>query len=234
MEAQTCSARISDLLLSHSRRSRTRRVLVICSVALVLLLLLFSVQRGLSSSAYVEDYHPSRGRYLERGGKEALFNKIRAHDDFNNIPRHLDIEISDGRRERDGEKESIFGDAPGARPCNCSTHGQQRLRRTSLYPLWSFKDDVRGPSSFTMIILAYNRSDLLLRLLNHYSAMPHLETIVVVWNSRETTTPREEWKRLGPHPVDVKFKVQPENRLRNRLQIFDEIKSSGKSCFMWE
>ena len=230
MEAQTCSARISDLLLSHSRRSRTRRVLVICSVALVLLLLLlFSVQRGLSSSAYVEDYHPSRGRYLERSGKEKFFNKIRAHDDFNNIPRHLDSERSGGRRELDGEKESVFGDAPGARPCNCSAHGRQRLRRTSTYPLWSFKDDVRGSSTFAMMILAYNRSDLLLRLLNHYSAMPHLETIVVVWNSGETTPPREEWERLGPHPVDVKFKVQPENRLRNRLQIFDEIKSSGKS-----
>lgn len=76
---------------------------------------------------------------------------------------------------------------------------------------------------FTIVIQTYNRTDLLLKLLNHYQAMPHLQKIIIVWNNVGEQTPQKLWDSLGPHPVEVIFKEQSTNRMRNRLQPFPEI-----------
>ncbi|TMS09561.1 Exostosin-like 2 [Larimichthys crocea] len=76
---------------------------------------------------------------------------------------------------------------------------------------------------FTIIIQTYNRTDILLKLLNHYQAMPHLQRIIIVWNNIGEQTPLKLWNSLGPHPVPVVFKEQSSNRMRNRLQPFPEI-----------
>ena len=222
-------ARISDLLTSSSRRSwtRSRRPFILASLIFVflVLLLVLSIHRGFSTAVRAEAYHPSQGRYLHGNGNRQgahIFNKVRSHDE---LLRRFNREKSAALRERkEGGESTVIGNA-STLPCNCTDHDKKHHKPLSrLYPLTSFQE---GSLTFAIVILAYNRSDLLLRLLNHYSAMPHLETIVVVWNSQEATPPREEWEHLGPHPVQVEFKVQLENRLRNRLQLFYEIKSSG-------
>ncbi|KAJ8274012.1 hypothetical protein COCON_G00086370 [Conger conger] len=76
---------------------------------------------------------------------------------------------------------------------------------------------------FTIIMQTYNRTDVLLRLLNHYQALPLLRRILVVWNNVGQPPPRALWDSLGPHPVPVLFKEQSANRMRNRLQPFSEI-----------
>lgn len=76
---------------------------------------------------------------------------------------------------------------------------------------------------FTIIIQTYNRTDILLKLLNHYQAVPHLQQIIIVWNNVGEQTPQKLWSSLGPHPVPVVFKEQSTNRMRNRLQPFPEI-----------
>ncbi|XP_070700487.1 exostosin-like 2 [Pempheris klunzingeri] len=76
---------------------------------------------------------------------------------------------------------------------------------------------------FTIIIQTYNRTDILLKLLNHYQAVPHLRRIIIVWNNIAEQTPLKLWNSLGPHPVPVVFKVQTSNQMRNRLQPFPEI-----------
>lgn len=81
--------------------------------------------------------------------------------------------------------------------------------------------------SFTLIMQTYNRTDLLLRLLNHYQAIPHLHKMIVVWNNVGEKGPDELWNSLGPHPVPVIFKVQTANRMRNRLQIFPEVETNA-------
>ncbi len=80
---------------------------------------------------------------------------------------------------------------------------------------------------FSIVIQTFNRSDILFRVLNHYSAMGNLERIVVVWNNLNDSPPIAEWAGLGPHPVPVRFIVQQENKMRNRLQPFPEIQTSG-------
>lgn len=84
-------------------------------------------------------------------------------------------------------------------------------------------EDEATRDRFTIVIQTYNRTDLLLVLLNHYQAMPHLQKIIIVWNNVGEQPPQELWDSLGPHPVEVIFKVQSVNRMRNRLQSFPEI-----------
>ncbi|CAM4595444.1 unnamed protein product [Leuciscus chuanchicus] len=81
--------------------------------------------------------------------------------------------------------------------------------------------------SFTIIMQTYNRTDILLRLLNHYQAVPHLQCIIIVWNNPGEPPPRKLWDALGPHPVPVFFKEQSINRMRNRLHPHPEIKTDG-------
>lgn len=81
---------------------------------------------------------------------------------------------------------------------------------------------------FTVIIQTYNRTDILLKLLNHYQAVPHLRRVIIVWNNIGEQTPQGLWNSLGPHPVPVVFKEQSVNRMRNRLQPFPEIDTDGK------
>ncbi|XP_016377155.1 exostosin-like 2 [Sinocyclocheilus rhinocerous] len=85
--------------------------------------------------------------------------------------------------------------------------------------------------SFTIIMQTYNRTDILLKLLNHYQAVPHLQCIIIVWNNPSESPPRELWDALGPHPVPIIFKEQSINRMRNRLQPHPEIKTDGPMTY---
>lgn len=83
--------------------------------------------------------------------------------------------------------------------------------------------------AFTLVMQTHNRTDLLLRLLNHYQALPRLHRVIVVWNNVGEKAPEDVWRSLGPHPVPVAFKPQAANRMRNRLQAFPELETEGES-----
>lgn len=89
-------------------------------------------------------------------------------------------------------------------------------------------DGTEEEQRFTIIIQTYNRTDVLLRVLNHYQAVPHLHQIIIVWNNVREQTPLTLWNSLGPHPVPVVFKEQASNLMRNRLQPFPEIVTDGQ------
>lgn len=97
-------------------------------------------------------------------------------------------------------------------------------------PLGHHTRSTEGEQRFTIIIQTYNRTDILLRLLNHYQAVPHLQQIIIVWNNVGEPTPLNLWNSLGPHPVPVTFKEQKSNQMRNRLQLFPEINTDGQYC----
>ncbi|CAN9502719.1 unnamed protein product [Ophioblennius macclurei] len=84
-----------------------------------------------------------------------------------------------------------------------------------------------GEEQFTIVVQTFNRTDILLRLLNHYKAAPHLQRIVVVWNNLHEATPAALWESLGPHPVPVVFATQDANLMRNRLQVFPQIETDA-------
>lgn len=89
-------------------------------------------------------------------------------------------------------------------------------------------DNTEEEQRFTVIIQTYNRTDILLKLLNHYQGVPHLQQIIIVWNNIGEQTPLKLWNSLGPHPVPVVFKEQTSNLMRNRLQPFPEIDTDGE------
>ena len=89
-------------------------------------------------------------------------------------------------------------------------------------------DSSEGEHKFTIVIQTFNRTDILLKLLNHYQAVPHLQRIIIVWNNVREQTPLKLWNSLGPHPVPVVFKEQTSNQMRNRLQSFPEIDTDGR------
>ena len=80
---------------------------------------------------------------------------------------------------------------------------------------------------FTIVIQSFNRTDLLMRLLNHYSAVHQVDRIIVVWNTLGEEPPYDWWEKLKPHPAEVVFLVQEVNNVRNRLQRFPEIRTEG-------
>ncbi|XP_071781197.2 exostosin-like 2 [Centroberyx gerrardi] len=99
----------------------------------------------------------------------------------------------------------------------------RRVTPTRENPAPGHRVDSTREERFTIIIQTYNRTDVLLKLLNHYQAVPHLQQIIIVWNNVGEQTPQKLWGSLGPHPVPVVFKEQSTNRMRNRLQPFPEI-----------
>ncbi|KAM8931149.1 exostosin-like 2 [Pelodytes ibericus] len=87
--------------------------------------------------------------------------------------------------------------------------------------------ELPSDDSFTLIMQTYNRTDLLLKMLNHYQAMSRLSSIIVVWNNVGQEPPQELWESLGPHAVPVLFKKQSVNLMRNRLQNFPDIQTEA-------
>ncbi|XP_063283404.1 exostosin-like 2 isoform X2 [Pelobates fuscus] len=104
---------------------------------------------------------------------------------------------------------------------NADETGKLGVRRAAWYSEKSSED------SFTLIMQTYNRTDLLLKMLNHYQAVPHLSRILVVWNNVGQDPPVDLWENWGPHPVPVLFKKQSANLMRNRLQNFPEIQTQA-------
>jgi hypothetical protein len=226
---QWCAGSLYTLYkqLSVASRSRKQRTVlpVLCIASVSLVFIIFMAYQNFSPTDE-NDYHPVQGRYLRNkhlmeDEVKLNFNKLRSHNAL--LAGYLKTERSTRRymasRNISGGSNLSLSANP-SKTCNCSS-AQSRY----FYPFSSFRDKIGD--SFSIIILTFNRTDLLLRLLNHYSAMPHLERIIVVWNCQEMAPPAEEWSQLGPHPVPVEFKVQQENKLRNRLQVFPEIRSSG-------
>ena len=103
-----------------------------------------------------------------------------------------------------------------------------KYRATQIYP----DSLVDADEKFTVVMQTFNRTDLMLRLLNHYSAMRHLDKIVVVWNNVDELPPVELWTSLEPHPVPVLFLPQSENKIQNRLQPFPQIKTEGAKRYI--
>ncbi|KAI1883212.1 hypothetical protein AGOR_G00242880 [Albula goreensis] len=99
-----------------------------------------------------------------------------------------------------------------------SARGQQRVLA---------EEEEAEKDSFTIIMQTYNRTDVLLKLLNHYQGVPRLHQVIVVWNNVGEKPPRELWDSLGPHPVPVLFKEQSLNLMRNRLQAFSELRTNA-------
>ena len=75
---------------------------------------------------------------------------------------------------------------------------------------------------FTIIVPTFNRTDILVQTLAHYSVLPNLDRIIIVWNNIGMTPPK-----LPKMAVPVKFQAMEKNALSNRFTPFENIRTSA-------
>ena len=85
--------------------------------------------------------------------------------------------------------------------------------------------DAGSSDKFTIVTQTYKRTDILKRLIKHYTSVPKVDQILVVWNNIGEPLPEDI---ATSSSVPVKFLIQSVNNVRNRLQPFPDIKTSGK------
>ena len=77
---------------------------------------------------------------------------------------------------------------------------------------------------FTVVILTYKRDDVLIGTLSRLVNQPHLNKVVVVWNSPYSVPDSLQWPAIGA-PIEV---VVPEkNSLNNRFLPFKNIETEA-------
>ena len=77
---------------------------------------------------------------------------------------------------------------------------------------------------FTVVILTYKRDDVLIGTLSRLVNQPHLNKVLVVWNSPYVVPDSLQWPAIGA-PIEV---VVPEkNSLNNRFLPFENIETEA-------
>uniref|UniRef100_A0A914GS44 Exostosin-like 3 n=1 Tax=Globodera rostochiensis TaxID=31243 RepID=A0A914GS44_GLORO len=82
----------------------------------------------------------------------------------------------------------------------------------------------RPREQFTVIILAYNREQVLLNTLERLNNLPHLNRVIVVWNDVNRLPSIPAWPRLH---VPVLFINGTRNSLNNRFIPYKEIETEA-------
>lgn len=77
---------------------------------------------------------------------------------------------------------------------------------------------------FTIVILTYERENILLSALQRLKDLPYLNKVIVVWNSPNPPTPGIKWPEIG---VDILVIKSKHNSLNNRFLPFEEIKTDA-------
>ncbi|KAH9497700.1 Exostoses (Multiple)-like 3 [Dermatophagoides farinae] len=77
---------------------------------------------------------------------------------------------------------------------------------------------------FTIVILTYERENVLLLVLSHLKNLPYLNKVVIVWNSPQPPSEDIIWPDIG---VDIVVIKSEHNSLNNRFIPFDEIKTEA-------
>ena len=83
-------------------------------------------------------------------------------------------------------------------------------------------------SMCTMVMLTYNREDLLLSLLNHYCKVKSLHKILVIWNNVNKGIPNNIIEIRETCATALQFIREKENKLTNRFKPRPEIETECK------
>ena len=105
-------------------------------------------------------------------------------------------------------------------PCLCEEERSEEERSADPWHVF----DAGSSDKFTIVMQTYKRTDILKRLIRHYTSVSKVDQILVVWNNVGEPLPSDI---VSSSSVPVKFLIQPVNNVRNRLQPFPEIQTSG-------
>ena len=86
-----------------------------------------------------------------------------------------------------------------------------------------------GEEQFTIIILAYKREELLVSLIDNYLNLPYLHSILIVWNSLDTTLSPEFHHRFQLYISSKRIRLitSSVNSLNNRFLPYDTIETDA-------
>ncbi|KAK2724514.1 hypothetical protein QYM36_001122 [Artemia franciscana] len=82
----------------------------------------------------------------------------------------------------------------------------------------------RPREQFTVVMLAYERDQVMIASLGRLNEVPYLNKVIVVWNSRQPPAEDLQWPDIGVPIVVVKTE---KNSLNNRFLPFDEIETEA-------
>ncbi|XP_077990253.1 exostosin-like 3 [Glandiceps talaboti] len=77
---------------------------------------------------------------------------------------------------------------------------------------------------FTIVMLTYEREEVLINSLQRLNGLPHLNKVIVVWNTPEPPSPDMGWPQLH---VPIKVLQTKKNSLNNRFLPYDEIETEA-------
>ena len=80
-------------------------------------------------------------------------------------------------------------------------------------------------SMCTMVMLTYDREDILFSLLNHYCKVKSLHKILVIWNNVNKSIPNDIIEIRDTCVTDLLFIQETENKLTNRFKPRQEIET---------
>nr|CAB3244016.1 exostosin-like 3 [Phallusia mammillata] len=109
----------------------------------------------------------------------------------------------------------FMGSTNGFRPIGEGTGGTGKVYQSSL-----------GGNSpreqFTIVMLTYERDDVLMQAIERLIGLPHLNKVVVVWNSPQPPNDALRWPKID---VEVVVVHPNRNSLNNRFVPWDEIQT---------
>lgn len=84
----------------------------------------------------------------------------------------------------------------------------------------------------TLLMLTFNRTQMLPRILTHYCKIPFLQKILVIWNDVNNTIPTDVTDIGRVCNSELKFIISKENKLTNRFIPRSEIETDCKFFFV--
>ncbi|XP_052236593.1 exostosin-like 3 [Dreissena polymorpha] len=111
----------------------------------------------------------------------------------------------------------FFGAGSGYRPINKGEGGSGK----------EFSESIGGNhprEQFTIVMLTYERSDVLIKAVTRLKGLPHLNKVIVVWNNPTVPSENLGWPEIGVPVVVVKM---AKNSLNNRFLPFEDIQTEA-------
>ncbi|KAH8852898.1 Exostosin-3 [Schistosoma japonicum] len=121
---------------------------------------------------------------------------------------------------------SLPSDAPFV-PYGSTKHGLRPINHSINLAGYEFNMNLGGMypyEQFTIVVLTYDRFNLLCQTLESFLNLPYLHSILVIWNNPVPPNPNLSWPQLH---VPIKVILSQNNSLNNRFLPYDLIETDA-------
>ncbi|CAK8684115.1 exostosin-like 3 [Clavelina lepadiformis] len=140
-----------------------------------------------------------------------------ARNNWNNIPGPFSLFPSVPEDRILPTDAQFIGSTDGFRPIGAGEGGTGRI----------FQESLGGncrKEQFTIVLLTYERDEVLLQAVERLHDLPYLNKVIVVWNSPSPPQDHLRWPDIG---VEVVVITPEKNSLNNRFMPWDQIETDA-------